>query len=100
MTHLNSRVLAYLALAAPCSTITDGARAGVGGMGGEALSAFEDVSPVQTVQSGQCWEQDGPDGPGYYPCGEGGPNILPAFRHHHRHDVVVAHPQPANPIYP
>jgi hypothetical protein len=102
MPHLNSRVLAYLALALPCFTITDGARAGVGGMGGEALSAFEDVSPVQTVQSGECWEQDGPDGPGYYPCGDGGVGgviLGPAVRRHHRHGGIASDPHATNPVY-
>jgi hypothetical protein len=88
MPHLNLRILAYLAVVLPCFTVADGAAAGVGGISGGALSALAHRSPVQTVQSGECWEQNGPDGPGYYPCGDGGgggPILSPAIRLHHRH---------------
>jgi hypothetical protein len=98
MPHTTLRILAHVTLA--LTLLASDAEAGVGVTSGGALSSLAHTSPVQMVQSGMCWEQDGPDGPGYYPCGEGGPNILPAFRRHHRHDVVVAHPPPANPIYP
>src|SRR3984957_18694695 len=91
MPHTTLRILAHVTLA--LTLLASDGEAGVGVTSGGALSSLAHTSPVQMVQSGMCWEQDGPDGPGYYPCGEGGPNILPAFRHHHRHDVVVAHPQ-------
>jgi len=103
MPHSNLRILACLALALPCFTVADGAEAGVGAMSGGALSSLAHGSPVQTVQAGECWEQNGPDGPGYYPCGDGGgggPIISPAIRRHHHHGVLVAHPQAANPVYP
>jgi hypothetical protein len=102
MPHPNLRILAYLALALMSFSLTDGAEAGVGAISGGALSSSAHVSPVQTVQAGECWEQNGPDGPGYYPCGDGGgggPIISPAIRRHHRHGVRVAHPQAANPTY-
>jgi hypothetical protein len=102
MPHPTLRIFAYLALALACFTVADGAEAGVGAMSGGALSSSAHGSPVQTVQAGECWEQNGPDGPGYYPCGDGGgggPIIGPAIRLHHRHGVLVAHPQAANPVY-
>ena len=100
-----------LALALASLTVADGAKAGVGGMSGGAPSSFAHLSPVQTVQSGECWYDNGPDGPGYYPCGNEwnnglggigtvGPIVGPAIRRHHRHRVVVVHPKAANPIYP
>jgi hypothetical protein len=101
MPHLNLRILACLAVVWPCFTVA--AAAGVGGISGGGLSAFAHRSPVQTVQSGECWEQDGPDGPGYYPCGDGGgsgPILNPAIRLHHRHGAIVSHPHAANPVYP
>jgi hypothetical protein len=103
MPHSNLRILAYLALALPCFTVVDCATGGVSGMGSGALSSFAHASPAQTVQAGECWEQDGPDGPGYYPCGDGGGGgsiIGPPIRLHRRHGVFVAHPHAANPIYP
>jgi hypothetical protein len=101
MPHSNLRILACLALALPCFTVVDRAAAGVGGVSGGALSTFAHRSPVQTVQAGECWEQNGPDGPGYYPCGDGGrggPIISPTIRRHHR-GVIVAHPQATNPSH-
>jgi hypothetical protein len=97
------RILAYLALASalPASD----AEAGVGDMSGGGLSSFGHRSPVQRVQyGGDCWYDNGSNGPGYYPCGNewnsgfGGagpvaPIIVPAIRRHHRHGLVVAHPQ-------
>jgi hypothetical protein len=103
MPHTDSRVLACLALALACFTVPDGAKASVGAMSGGVVSPFAHLSSVQTVQSGECWEQNGPDGPGYYPCGDGGvggPIIGPAIRLHHRHGVTVAHPHASNPVYP
>jgi hypothetical protein len=103
MPHLNLRILACLAVVLPCFTVADGAAAGVGGVSGGALSAFAHRSPVQKVQSGECWEQNGPDGPGYYPCGDGdggGPILGPATRLHHRHGAIVSHLHAANPVYP
>ena len=82
MPHTDLRVLACLALALACFTVPDGAKASVGAMSGGVVSPFAHLSSVQTVQSGECWEQNGPDGPGYYPCGDGGvggPIIGPAI---------------------
>jgi hypothetical protein len=103
------RIFAYLALAV--APIGGGADAGVGDTAGGAVSSFGRLSPVQTVQSGDCWYDNGWNGPGYYPCGNEwnsrpdvaepvAPIIIPAFRRHHRHSVVVAHPQAPKPIYP
>ncbi len=103
------RVLTYLGLAS--ALLASDAEAGVAEMSGGALSSFAHLSPVQTVQySGNCWYDNGWNGPGYYPCGNewnsgfGGPGsvapiIVPAIRRHHRHGVIVARPQP-KPIYP
>jgi hypothetical protein len=112
MSHLTSRILAYLALALMSFTVPHGARASVGDMSGGALSSFGRLSPVQTVQyGGGCWYDDGWNGPGYYPCGNelntglGGvgpdaPIVGTAIRRRHHHGVVVAHPHAANPVYP
>ncbi len=102
MPHSTLRILACLAPALACFTVAAGAEAGVGAVSGGALSSVAHESPVQTVQSGECWEQNGPDGPGYYPCGDGGggPIVGPAIRRHHRHGVIVSHPQATNPIHP
>jgi hypothetical protein len=102
------RILAYLTLAV--AFIGSDAHAGVGDMSGGA--SFGRLSPVQTVQyGGDCWYDDGWNGPGYYPCGNewnsgfGGagpvaPIIVPAIRRHHRHSVIVTHPGAANHVYP
>ncbi len=85
------------------------AEAGVGGLSGGALSL---VGPFivrpNSPDGGDCWYDNGSNGPGYYPCGDewnngfGGaaPIIGPAIRRHHRHGVIVARPQAQNPIYP
>ncbi len=98
-----------LALMAP---LAGSAEAGVGDSSGSALSSFGRLSPVQTVQyGGDCWYDNGSNGPGYYPCGDEwnsglggagsvGPIIAPAIRRHHRHGVFVAHPKVLNPVYP
>jgi hypothetical protein len=103
------RLLTYLALA--FALLASDAEAGVGDTSGGALSSLGDLSPVQSVQyAGDCWYDNGWNGPGYYPCGNEwnngfvgagpvGPIIVPAIRRHHRHGVVVAHPEP-KPIYP
>jgi hypothetical protein len=103
------RILTYLGLA--MALLASDAEAGVGDMSGGGLSSFGPLSPAQTVQyAGDCWYDNGWNGPGYYPCGNEwnsgfggagsvGPIIVPAIRRHHRHGVVVAHPQP-KPIYP
>jgi hypothetical protein len=108
MSRPTSRVLACLALAAASFS---SAHAGVGEMSG-AVPSFGRLSPVQRVQdAGDCWYDNGWDGPGYYPCGSewnsgsGGfapvaPIIVPAVPRRHRHAVVVAHPPAAKPIYP
>jgi hypothetical protein len=99
-------LLVYLTLAAAPFGIAD---AGVGDMSG-GVSSSGRLSLVQTVQSGDCWYDNGWNGPGYYPCGDewnsrpdvagsAAPIIIPAFRRHHHH-AVVAHPQARNPIYP
>jgi hypothetical protein len=112
MSQWTSPILAYLALALASLTVAGGAEAAVGGMSGGALSSFARLSPVQTVQSGgDCWYDNGWNGPGYYPCGNEwnnglggagpiGPTIVPAIRRHHHHGVFVAHPRAQNPIYP
>jgi hypothetical protein len=97
-----------LALLAP---LAGSAEAGVGDSTGGALSSFGRLSPVQTVQyDGDCWYDNGSNGPGYYPCGNewnnglgGGavsPIVGPAIRRHHHHGVIVTHPQARNPVYP
>ncbi len=105
MSHPSLRVLAHLAVALASIGI---AEAGVGAMSGGAFSSLRHFAPVQTVQSGDCWYDNGWNGPGYYPCGDewnsrpDGPTssiIIPAFRRHHRHAAVVEHPQARNPIY-
>ena len=109
MSRWTLRILAPLALLAP---LAGSAEAGVADSSGAALSSFGRLSPVQTVQyGGDCWYDNGWDGAGYYPCGNewnnglGGagavsPVVGPAIRRHHRHGVVVAHPQALNRIYP
>jgi hypothetical protein len=96
------RILAYLELA--LGLLASDAEAGVGDMSAGTLSSFPHLSPVQTVQSGDCWYDDGPNGPGYYPCGDGlgggGPVVGPALRRHHRHGIIVAHPPAPNSGYP
>jgi hypothetical protein len=103
MSRSTPRAVAYLALALTSFSLAGSAEAAVGGLGAAALSSFAQLSPVQTVQSGECWEQNGPDGPGYYPCGDGfgggGSIIGPAIGLHRRHGVVVAHPHEANRGY-
>ena len=97
------RILAPLALLAP---LAGSAEAGVGSVG--ALSPFGRLSLVQTVQyGGDCWYDNGANGPGYYPCGDewnnalggGAPILGPAIRRHHHRGVVVAHPQALTPVY-
>ena len=103
------RLLTYLGLAS--ALLASDAEAGVAGMSGGGLSSFAHRSPVQTVQysGGDCWYDNGWNGPGYYPCGNEwnsgfggagsvGPIIVPAIRRHHRHRVIVARPEP-KPIY-
>ena len=109
MSRWTLRILAPLALLAP---LAGSAEAGVGDSGGGALSSFGRLSPVQTAQyGGDCWYDNGWDGAGYYPCGNewnndlGGagavsPIVGPPMRRHHRHAVVVAHPQALNPVHP
>jgi hypothetical protein len=102
MPHSTLRILACLAPALAWFTVAACAEAGVGAVSGGALSSVAHESQLQTVQSGECWEQNGPDGPGYYPCGDGGggPIVSPAIRRHHRRGVIVSHPQATNPIHP
>jgi hypothetical protein len=109
MSRWTLRILAPLALLAP---FAGGAEAGVGDSRGGALSSFDRLSPVQTVQyGGDCWYDNGSNGPGYYPCGNewnngfGGdgtvsPIVGPVIRRHHHHGVIVTHPQARNPVYP
>ena len=104
------RVLAYLALAS--ALFVNGAEAGVGANSGGAFSSFGRLSPVQTVQDGgDCWYDNGWNGPGWYQCGNEwnngfgsvgavGPFVGPAIRRHHRHGVVVLHPRAPSPVYP
>ncbi len=67
MSRWTLRILAPLALLAP---LAGSAEAGVGDSTGGALSSFGRLSPVQTVQyGGDCWYDNGSNGPGYYPCG-------------------------------
>ena len=108
MSRLTLRILTCLAPA--FALLASDAEAGLGGISSGAQSSFAHLSPVQTVQyAGDCWYDNGWNGPGYYPCGNewnsgfGGagpvvPIIAPAIRRHHRHGVVVAHPEP-KPIY-
>jgi hypothetical protein len=101
-------ILAPLALLAPS---TGSAEAAVGDSSGGALSSLGRLSPVQTVQyGGDCWYDNGANGPGYYPCGNewnnglggGGavsPFVGPAIRRHQHRGVIVTHPQARNPVY-
>jgi hypothetical protein len=111
MSRSISRILVYLALALTSFSVPHSVRASVGDMSGGALSSFGRLSPIQTVQyGGDCWYDNGWDGPGYYPCGNewnslGGvgadaPIVGTAIRRRHHHGVLVAHPHAANPIYP
>jgi hypothetical protein len=96
------RAFAYLTLVLIPFSVADGAKAAVGSLSGGAIFWFAHVSPVQRVQSGECWEPNGPDGPGYYPCeglSGGGPVIGPAIGLHRRNGVFVAHPHAANRSY-
>jgi hypothetical protein len=108
MSRWTLRILAPLVLLAP---LAGSAEASVGDISGGALSSFGRLSSVQTVQyGGDCWYDNGSNGPGYYPCGNewnnglgGGavsPIVGPAIRRHHHHGVIVAHPQARNPVYP
>jgi len=100
------RRLAYFTLALTSIDMGDA----VAGMSGGALSASRKLAPVQTVQSGDCWYDNGWNGPGYYTCGdewnsrpEGAAPVAPIvapFRRRHRHGVVVAHPHAVNRIHP
>ncbi len=90
MPRSTPRAVACFSLALASFTVAGGAEAGVSGLTGEALSPFAHLSLTRTVQAGECWEQNGPDGPGYYPCGAGeggGPFISPAIRRPDRHGV-------------
>ena len=62
MPRLSLRMLAPRGMA--FGLYVNNAAAGVGAVGGGALSAFARPSPVQTVQAGECWNENGPDGPG------------------------------------
>jgi hypothetical protein len=84
MPRYRPRSLASVALALGCFTLVDAAKASVGDLSGAAQTSLGRYSPVQTVQAGECWNENGPDGPGYYPCGAGasgrsvvGPGIGP-----------------------
>jgi hypothetical protein len=93
MTRSTSRAVAYLTLALACFTVA-GARAGAGSIGGGTLSPWARLSPFETVQAGECWEQNGPDGPGYYPCGDGGGDgsiIGPAIRRRNAPGLAGVH---------
>ena len=68
MSRWTLRILAPLALLA---LLAGSAEAGVGDSGGGALSSLGRLSLVQTVQyGGDCWYDNGSNGPGYYPCGD------------------------------
>jgi hypothetical protein len=98
MRRSTSSSVAYLTLVLTCFTVA-GAEAGVGPLSGAAFSPLAHSSTVLTVQAGECWEQDGPDGPGYYPCGSGsggGPIVGPAIGLRGRPGVIVAPPRAAN----
>jgi hypothetical protein len=88
------RILAYLGLAFGLHVTH--APAGVGVMRGLPRSTLGHLSRLQTAQAGECWEQDGPDGPGYYPCGDGGGGLIigPAIRRTDRHGVGGVSPSP------
>lgn len=94
-------VLSTLGLA--FGLFVNNAAAGVGAIGGGALSAFARLSPAQTVQAGECWNQNGPDGPGYYPCGDGGggPIVGPSIGRPDRHGAGGVSASPgAAPVSP
>jgi hypothetical protein len=90
-----------------------GAEAGVGESGGSALSSFGRLSPAQKVQyGGDCWYDNGWNGPGWYQCGNEWNNGLgwvgpfgsngfvgAAIRRHHHHGVGVGHSQAPNNLY-
>lgn len=97
MPRLFLRMLAPLGMA--FGLYVNNAAAGVGAVGGGALSAFARPSPVQTVQAGECWNENGPDGPGYYPCGDGGggPIVGPSIGRPDGHGAGGVSPSPASP---
>lgn len=73
------------------------------GIGGATPSLFRHLSPMQTVQAGECWNENGLDGPGYYPCGDGGggPIVGPAIGRPDRHPAGGVSPSPgAAPVSP
>ncbi|HEY1783722.1 MAG TPA: hypothetical protein VGG79_25400 [Roseiarcus sp.] len=106
MSHRTWRVLAYCVLA--LAPFADGAEAGVGDSSGSGLAPFGRFSPTQKAQvdGGDCWYDNGWDGPGWYPCGNEwnnlggagsfGPGgfVAPTFRRHHRRGVGVRSPAP------
>ena len=115
MAHWTLRILTYLALVS--TSFASGAEAGVGDSSGSALSSFGGLSPAQKAQynsfdSGDCWYDNGWNGPGWYQCGNEWNNGLgwvgpfgstgfigPAIRRHHRHGVGVLHPTAPRPVY-
>ena len=85
------RILAPLALLAP---LAGSAEAGVGDSSVGALSPFGRLSLVQTVQyGGDCWYDNGANGPGYYPCGDEWNNALGGGAAHRR----PGDPAPSSP---
>jgi hypothetical protein len=104
------RILVSLTLA--LAPFANRAEAGVGDMSGVAPSLFERSSPVQRAQfSGDCWYDNGWNGPGYYQCGNEwnnglgwigpvAPIVGPAIRRRHPRGVAVVHPRTPNLVYP
>jgi hypothetical protein len=101
MPRPTSRLVACVALAWASFVVADGAKASVGGLSGGALSSFGRSPLVQTVQAGECWNENGPDGPGYYPCdagASGGSVVGPGIGRPERRDLGgVNSAAPASP---
>jgi hypothetical protein len=93
MRQPTSRILASLALASGLHLTCSAADAGV--VSGGARDAFARDSLLHTVQAaGSCWQVDGPNGPGYYPCGDvNGPIVGPVAPRRDGRDAGVHSPE-------
>jgi hypothetical protein len=94
MPRPTSRLVACVALAWASFVVADGAKASVGGLSGGALFSFGRSPLVQTVQAGECWNENGPDA-----GASGGSVVGPGIGRPERRDLggVVSPAAPASP---